>query len=84
MRLSPLNRRRLESFRANRRAWWSLRAFLALFVLTLFAEVIANDRPLLLSFRGELRFPTVRDYPETRFGASSRPPPTTATPSSPS
>ena len=43
-------------------------AFLALFVLTLFAEVIANDRPLVLSFRGELHFPTVRDYPETRFG----------------
>ena len=68
MRLSPVNRRRLGSFRANRRAWWSLWTFLALFVLTLFAEVIANDRPLLVSFRGELHFPTVRDYPETRFG----------------
>ncbi len=68
MRLSPLNRRRVASFRANRRAWWSLWTFLALFALTLFAEVIANDRPLVASFRGELHFPTVRDYPETRFG----------------
>ena len=72
MRLGPLNRRRVASFRANRRAWWSLWTFLALFVLTLFAELIANDRPLLVSFRGELHFPTVRDYPETRFGGRVR------------
>ena len=46
-RLTPLNRRRLENFRRNRRGWWSLWIFLALFGVSLFAEVIANDRPLL-------------------------------------
>ena len=68
MRLSPLNRRRLASFRGNRRAWWSLWTFLVLFAATLFAEIVANDRPLLVGFRGEMHFPAVRDYPETRFG----------------
>ena len=57
MRLSPLNRRRVASFRENRRAWWSLWTFLALFVLTLFAELIANDRPLLVSYRGRAALP---------------------------
>lgn len=67
-RLSPLNRRRWERFRANRRAWWSLRLFLALFALSLGAELIANDRPLAAGFRGELYFPVLHDYPETAFG----------------
>lgn len=67
-RLSPLNRRRWERFRANRRAWWSLRLFLALFALSLGAELVANDRPLAAGFRGELYFPVLHDYPETAFG----------------
>ncbi len=67
-RLSPINRRRLANFRANRRAVWSLRIFSVLFVLSLFAEVIANDRPFLMSYNGELLSPLLEDYPETRFG----------------
>jgi len=67
MRLSPLNRRRLENFRRNRRGFWSLWIFLVLFVGSLGAEVIANDRPLLLSYKGELYFPVVVAYPETTF-----------------
>jgi microcin C transport system permease protein len=68
MRLSPLTRRRLASFRANRRGYWSLWLFLALFVTSLFAEVIANDRPLLVRYDGLFYVPILRDYPETTFG----------------
>jgi microcin C transport system permease protein len=67
-RLSPLMRRRLANFRANRRGFWSLWIFLALFILSLFAEFIANDRPLLADYEGHLYFPVFADYPETTFG----------------
>jgi len=66
--LSPLNRRRLRNFRANRRGWWSLWIFLVLFVLTLCAELIANDRPIVASYKGELLFPAFVHYPEEKFG----------------
>jgi len=66
--LSPLNHRRLANFRANRRAYWSLWIFLALFVLSLFAELIANDRPFLVKFQGDYLSPLFADYPETHFG----------------
>ena len=64
----PLTRRRLQNFRANRRGVWSLWIFLALFGLSLGAEVIANDRPLVVRFDGAFYFPIVRTYPETTFG----------------
>ncbi|HEY0919971.1 ABC transporter permease [Devosia sp.] len=67
-RLSPLNERRWEAFRRNRRGYVSLWLFVALFAVTLVAEFIANDRPLLASYKGELLFPAVVDYPETKFG----------------
>lgn len=67
-RLSPLTRRRLLNFRANRRGFWSLWIFLGLFVVSLFAEVIANDRPLLVRYEGHFYFPVVKAYPETTFG----------------
>jgi len=67
-RLSPINARRLEAFRRNGRGRVSLWLFLLLFVVTLFAEGIANDRPLIASYKGELLFPAVIDYPETKFG----------------
>ena len=67
-RLSPLNRRRLASFKANRRGYWSAVLFAALFVTSLFAEVIANDRPIVASYKGELLFPALVDYPEEKFG----------------
>ena len=66
--LSPLNRRRWQNFKSNRRAYWSLLIFLGLFVLTLFAEVIANDRPIVAYYKGEVLFPILVDYPESKFG----------------
>jgi microcin C transport system permease protein len=65
---TPLTRRRLGNFRANRRGWYSLWLFTVLFTLSLFAEVIANDKPILVSFGGELYYPVAVDYPETMFG----------------
>jgi len=66
--LSPTNKRRWENFKANRRGYWSLWIFLVIFVLSLFAECIVNDRPILASYKGELLFPVVIDYPEEKFG----------------
>ncbi|WP_232628260.1 ABC transporter permease [Methylobacterium sp. Leaf118] len=66
--LSPLNRRRLANFRANRRGSWSAMIFAALFVVSLFAEVIANDRPIMVEYKGEWLFPVLVDYPDEKFG----------------
>lgn len=68
MALSPLNRRRWRNFRANRRAFWSLVLFSVLFGLSLFAEVLANDKPLLVRHNGAFYLPVLRFYPETAFG----------------
>ncbi|MEJ6404459.1 ABC transporter permease [Yoonia sp. 2307UL14-13] len=68
MRLSPLNQRRWRNFRRNRRAWWSLIIFSVLFVMSLFAEFIANDKPILVSYRDELRMPIFSFYSERDFG----------------
>jgi len=68
IRLTPLTRRRLHRFRANRRGWWSLWIFVILFIATLLAEVIANDKPFLVYFKGDVYFPIVKAYPETTFG----------------
>jgi microcin C transport system permease protein len=70
MTLSPLARRRLHSFRANRRGYWSLWVFLALFALSLFAEAIANDRPLLVRYDGAFYVPFLKRYPESVFGGA--------------
>jgi microcin C transport system permease protein len=67
-RLSPLTRRRLANFRANRRGFWSLWIFLALFLVSLCAEIVANDRPLLVDYDGHFYFPILRDYTEADFG----------------
>src|SRR5213078_5346940 len=67
-RITPLTRRRLDNFRANRRGFWSLWIFLVLFVASLFAEFIANDRPLLIQYDGGYYLPVLHDYPETTFG----------------
>lgn len=67
-RLSPLTRRRIANFVGNRRAFWSLWLFLGLFVLSLLADVIANDKPLMVRYDGDLLFPIFARYPETRFG----------------
>ncbi len=66
--LSPINRRRWRNFKTNRRGYWSLWIFLALFAISLFAEFIANDKPLYLRFDGKSYFPVFFTYPETAFG----------------
>ena len=66
--LSPVNRRRIEVFRRHRRGFWSLCLFAAIFAVSLFAEFIANDRPILISYKGELLSPIFRDYGEDKFG----------------
>ncbi len=68
MALSPLNARRWRNFKRNGRALWSLVIFSILFGLSLFAELLANDRPLLVSYRGEIRSPIVSFYSEQDFG----------------
>ncbi len=66
--MTPLNRRRLANFRANRRGWWSLWIFAALLVVSLGAELVANDKPLLVRYDGRFYVPVLTAYPETDFG----------------
>ena len=68
LNLSPINQRRWESFKANRRGLWSLRVFLVIFLVTLCAEFVANDKPLILRYDGSLYTPVFFSYPETAFG----------------
>ncbi len=68
MMLSPLNQRRWRNFRRNGRAYWSLIVFGVLFGLSLMAEFIANDKPILVQYRGEYFTPIFKFYPETAFG----------------
>lgn len=65
--LSP-SRRAWQRFRRNRLGYWSLLVFSALVVLSLFAELLSNDRPLVVRYEGQTYWPMVRDYPETTFG----------------
>lgn len=67
-KLSPLNQRRMRNFKKNRRAVWSFWIFAVLFGLSLFAEFIANDKPILVSYRGELRMPVLSFYSEQDYG----------------
>src|SRR5215217_2929753 len=66
--LSPINRRRLKTFRANKRGYWSFWIFLVLFLVTLFAEFLANDKPFLVKHEGHFFVPVLFSYPETAFG----------------
>ena len=68
LRVTPINRRRWENFKRNRRGFWSAWIFLALFALSLCAEILANDRPILIGFDGGLYAPVLASYPETTFG----------------
>ncbi len=65
---SPLNKRRADNFQANRRGLWSLRILFGVLAMSLFAEFIANDKPILARYKGELILPVVFDYPESKFG----------------
>src|SRR2546423_1231661 len=71
--ISPIGRRRWENFKSNRRGYWSFWIFLVLFVVSLGAELIANDKPLFVEYDGHYYFPVFRSYfaqpyPETTFG----------------
>ncbi len=66
--ISPLNRRRWQNFKANRRGYWSLWIFLVLFIGSLFAEFIVNDKPIVVSYNNEILFPVFNNYPESKFG----------------
>ena len=68
MKITPLTVRRIASFKANRRGYRSFWIFLVLFVFSLFAELIANDKPLLVEYQGSYYFPVLKIYPETAFG----------------
>ncbi|MGA1118250.1 MAG: ABC transporter permease [bacterium] len=65
---NPINQRRLRAFRANRRGYWSLWFFLFLFFFSLLAELVSNDKPLLIRFDGEFYTPFLVEYSETQFG----------------
>ena len=67
-RVSPITRRRLINFRSNRRGYWSFWIFLSLFTFSLFAEFVANDKPLLVRYEKRFYFPVIYKYPETTFG----------------
>ncbi|ABA74856.1 MULTISPECIES: ABC transporter permease [Pseudomonas] len=66
--LSPIGQRRWARFKAHRRGWWSLWLFLALFGLSLGGELVANDKPLLVTYQGEWFFPAFKRYTEQDFG----------------
>jgi microcin C transport system permease protein len=72
IKLGPLGRRRWRNFKANRRAWWSLIIFSVLFGASLFAELFVNDKPLIVSYKGEWHYPIYNFYPETKFGGDFR------------
>jgi len=65
---STLTQRRWQNFKANRRGYYSLWIFTFLFGLSLFAEFIANDRPIVISYQGHLYFPVLIDYTEADLG----------------
>ena len=68
MKISPLNRRRLNNFKLNKRGWYSFWIFLFLFLISIFADFIANDKPLIIKYNNNLYFPIFVEYPETNFG----------------
>lgn len=68
LRLTPLDRRRFANFRANSRGYWSFWLFLLMFVMSLLSNILANDRPVLAWYKGDLLFPAFVAYPEEKFG----------------
>ena len=66
--ITPVTRRRLNNFKKNRRAFLSLRIFLLLFLISLFSELLINDKPVIAYYKGEILMPIIIDYPEEKFG----------------
>jgi len=67
-RFSPMTQRRLQQFRNNRRGWYSLWVFLALFAIAVSANLVANDKPIIVKYDGAFYAPVFKSYPETAFG----------------
>ncbi len=65
---SPITKRRWQNFKSNRRGYWSLWIFIGILLVSMFAEIVANDRPIVARYKGELLFPIIVDYPENKFG----------------
>ena len=68
MILSPLNKRRLDNFKSNKRGWYSFWIFTLLFLISIFADFIANEKPLLIKYNNQIYFPIIYAYSETTFG----------------
>ncbi len=68
MGISPLNQRRFNNFKSNKRGWYSFWIFTVLFLVSLFANFIANDKPLIVQFKNNFYFPIFTSHPETTFG----------------
>jgi microcin C transport system permease protein len=68
LRLTPINQRRWANFKSNRRGYWALWLFMGVFGLSLLAPILANDKPMVARYNGELLFPVLVDYPESKFG----------------
>ena len=66
--ISPLNKRRLNNFRSNKRGWYSFQIFTLLFFVSLFGDFVANDKPLLIKYNNQIYFPVIKEYSETMFG----------------
>ncbi|MBP3346684.1 MAG: ABC transporter permease [Alphaproteobacteria bacterium] len=67
-KMSPVSLRRIEAFQRNRRAVLSFKIFLVVFVLSLFSELICNDKPLILKYNNQLYFPVLNSYTDADFG----------------
>jgi len=67
MKLSSLNRRRLSNFKSNKRGWYSFWFFTLLFIISIFADFIANEKPLLIKYNNQIYLPVIYQYPETTF-----------------
>ena len=67
-KLSPLNQRRLDNFVSNKRGLYSFWIFFILFIISLFADFIANEKPLLVNYQNKFYYPILQSYPETTFG----------------
>ncbi len=70
--LNPVARKRWMRFRSHKRGFWSLCLLVLLYVISLFAEFICNDRPLVVRHEGHIYFPVVRFYPEDLFAGNGK------------
>ena len=68
LKLTPLNKRRLTNFKANKRGYWSFWIFMTLFIISMLSNIFANDRPIIAYYKGEILFPVFITYPEEKFG----------------